>query len=194
MPHSRSTPHPTISVGSLSALTLILSISGCEQTQPQSQEPSPSKQFTLQDIRFEERINENVLWRGQAKTGQGTLDETDVTDMVLIRVPQEKQQKEITIYAPQGTLQLDKGIADFTTIRMVDPHGREVRGQQTHYNEKQSKIETEGPLTLQGNGLHATGTHAVFHLDSNQLDLEGPVSGRLIPEMAKANRPASPPQ
>lgn len=139
----------------------------------------PGRQFILENLRLEERRDGRVLWLGTGKRGDGDLSVSDVTDLVLVRKPQEPNEREFTVAAPAGHLAFDDGKASFVAPRVTEPGGSALTASAADYDEKAGQLVAAGPIEFTTPTLVVHAQGAIFWLREGRLEAQGPVVGRL---------------
>lgn len=142
-------------------------------------EQVPERQFILEGVRLEERRDGRVLWVGTGKRSDGDLSVSEVTDLVLVRKPQEANEVELKIFSPQGHLAFDEGKAVLDSVRIEDQAGRTMHAGQAHYDEKAGTLSGDGPISFITPSMQAHARTAVVWLKEGTVEIRGPVDGRL---------------
>lgn len=171
---------------SLTLLTLLTgSLSTLHCTDPakkaSAEASTPGRQFTMTTVRIEERREGETLWTGTAASSEGDFSQTTVKDLILTRPSQGPGQTTFKVQAPHADLNLARGVAHFTNVRIEDTAGRTLNAGAAHYSEANDAIEAEGPTTLQATELQVSGTRAHLNLASGALLIEGPIVGTVTP-------------
>lgn len=179
---------------SLTLLTLLLgglSTLHCADPvdKPTTTTSTPGRQFTMTTIQIEERREGQTLWSGKAASSEGDFSQTTVKDLILTRPSQGPGQSTIRVEAPSADLNLARGVAHFTDVRIEDTAGRTLNAGEAHYSEAKNAIEAEGPMLLQATELQVSGTRAHLNLASGALLIEGPIVGTLTPPIASLSPP-----
>lgn len=168
------------------ALTLAALSTACsDRVSPGQAVETPERQFTLFGVRIEERKGDRLLWSGKAKRADGDLSDTDLTTVVLTRMPQDQGQPLYTMYAPRATLSFKDQTGVFDEVRVVDPKGAELRAGTAEYDEKKGRILLRGPLHFTAKGLKAEASSGVVRLDDGSMIIDGPVRGRFRAEPSR---------
>jgi hypothetical protein len=156
-----------------------LALGGCQpDAPPPIAEETPERQFILENLRLEERRDGRVLWQGTGKRGDGDLSVSDLTDLVLVRKPQEMGETEFTVRAPLGHMAFDDGQANFVTPRVSEPGGGVLTAHAATYEEKTGELTAEGPLNFTTPSMVVHAASGIFWLRDGRFDAQGPVVGR----------------
>ncbi|HET6346460.1 MAG TPA: hypothetical protein VFH51_16120 [Myxococcota bacterium] len=160
---------------------LLLALLSCSRATPPParSDETPERQFILEGLRLEERRDGRVLWTGTGRRGDGDLSVSDVTDLVLVRKPQNPNEMEITLRAPRGHLAFDAGQATFDAVRVAEPGGSLLTATRAHYDEGQGTLVGTGPIRYTTASMRLDATGAIVSLRDGTVSVEGPVSGRL---------------
>lgn len=142
-------------------------------------ERTPARQFILQAVRFEERRDGRVLWRGTGKQADGDLQVSDVTEVVLQRVPQSPGETPFVLQSPSGHLAFDAGRASFAALRVSEPGGSVLTATSAEYEEASGALEAAGPIHMSTPSLVAQATSATVWVKAGTVEVHGPVEGRL---------------
>ncbi len=160
---------------------MALALAGCSTATPlppASDEEVPERQFTLQQVRFEERRHEQVVWRGTAQRASGDRQWMCAEQICLQRLAQSPNQASFFVRARAGTLALGEDAATFCQAVVDHPSG-ELHAPTARYDGKAARLDGDGPVELRfaSGTTHAQG--AQLFVDEGRLELLGPVLGQL---------------
>ena len=178
-----------VALGTLSSL-------GCPSPAPDGRssdrDPPPLQhQFQLHGIQIEERRSGRVLWKGTGTEGGGDFETSEISDLRLTRHPQGPSESPITVHSDSARLALGQGEALFSKARITDPAGRVLHAGNAEYSEKTQTIESMGPMSFTASGLNIAGTASLIDLQTGEVTISGPITGRFTPQK---QRPPEPPQ
>lgn len=154
-------------------------------------EETPSRQFILTGVSLEERRDGQILWTGTAERADGETSSSDVSGVILKRLPQEPAGATYTVRAPTGVLELGDGKATFHDARITDEAGATLLAGVAHYDEDSKTILADGPMRFMARGLDAHAKSGVLHLDTGVVDVKGPVHGRFLRNATMPRPPRS---
>ncbi len=142
--------------------------------------------------------NGEVLWKGKAQNADGDLSESKLSNVHLVHRP-NSEGEHLHIHAKFGEMHFDSGSADFSEVlvqraisakpgeaaAVKDDSGGIISTTLTtpsaSYSEKQQQLVAKGPVVLSGPALDITATGARMDVETQTIDLEGPIEGSWTP-------------
>lgn len=181
----------TLAVCLGSSVWLAAALGACQRSEGPTLE-TPPRVFTTERFRFEERRGDKVLWRGHASRSEGSLDDAVLDDVTLQRVPQKASETPLEVTAPRAQLDFEAGRAVFFEAVVHDDQEGEIVAGTARYDEATQTLVAEGPLTLRRGALRAQGSRAVVRVDTQVVDVVGPVTGTFDPQGQETSKRDAP--
>ncbi|MBI5511095.1 MAG: hypothetical protein HY903_20220 [Deltaproteobacteria bacterium] len=165
---------------------IVFLCAACNEAAPAPVAATPERQFVFDHLQIQERKGGKLTWTGTARRAAGDLSQADAEEVHLQCESQENGGKTYQVFAPKAHLALDLGRADFEAVRIVDAGGVSLEAGVAHYDEAAGLLSADGPLTLTAHGLVAHATSARLRLDTGEVSIVGPVTGRYLRPPASA--------
>jgi hypothetical protein len=152
----------------------------------------PERQFVFERVTMEERRGERVLWTGIGRRADGDLESAWVEDVELRCAGEGGPSQEYLVRSPKAHLAFDEGTAIFEDVRIDDRAGGTLVAGRATYDEELGTIVADGPIHYTARGLTAHAKSAVVFLDSERVEIQGPVTGVYLRPAAPAPTPSPP--
>jgi hypothetical protein len=162
----------------LSTLVLI-SASACSEDAAPLEVETPARQFIFEGVRIEQREAGELVWVAEARRSDGDLSSSDAQDIHMVHKGDLGRDYDIT--SPRGVLEFDAGKATFAEVRVREPGGGVLTAGQARYDDREARLYVDGPLDFAAPGLTVKAPRGEFHLDTEEIHVDGPVIGRFDP-------------
>lgn len=162
-------------------LTLVVS---CDEHLPIAEE-TPQGAFVLNQVQIDDKHPDGTRWHGVAKSARGNLNESDF-ETIEVTITSGDTGRSFVVNAPQGTMNFETRQGVFHDLVVTDEDGGVLRAGLGRYNGEAGTLTTEGPMIFEAQGLSMTAPQGVMDLQSGELDVVGPITGRYdAPEAPK---------
>ncbi len=151
----------------------------CEEALPVAEE-TPPRFFVLAGVHIDDRQADGSTWRGTASRAEGSLDESELEDIILT-VTTAEPSRVYEIRAPRGTMSFESRTGVFQDIVITDEQGGVLRAGRGLFDGSSQTLTTEGPMTFLAEGVEMSAPRGVIDLETGKLSVEGPVEGRYAP-------------
>ncbi len=150
---------------------------------------TPTRQFAFEGVRIEQREAGELVWVARARRSDGDLSTSDALDVHMVHKGVAKGG-DYEITSPAGKLLFDENEASFADVRIAEPGGGLLTAGQARYDGEHKRIFVDGPLHFASPGLELEAPRGEVLLEHEQLNIEGPVIGRI--EAAESVKPPPP--
>ena len=173
---------PYVRIAILGSLAL-----GCDAPQQATAEV-PERQFVAERVRLMQSRDGVLLWSGTVAVADGDFAAADVEQVALTRHPQKPSEPQLELVAPRGSLAFDDGKAHFDDVVITRPDGARLSAGAADYDEAAQHIVAKGPILLEEGRLTIRAASGVVRLDSETMELAGPILGTISPPRARPPR------